>query len=82
MSHHHLEELCSGQDDRILLYIRWNYARLVVYLDHCPSSLVVENLLNVGYIARVMVDGKEMCLKAGDSKGEDVAQRELDCLCD
>ncbi|KAF5680547.1 kinase domain-containing protein [Fusarium denticulatum] len=41
---------------------------------------VVENLLNTGHIARVQVEGKEMCSKAGDSKGEDAAQRELDCL--
>ncbi|KAF5530164.1 kinase domain-containing protein [Fusarium phyllophilum] len=41
---------------------------------------VVENLLNAGYIARVQVEGKEMCSKAGDTKGEDAAQRELDCL--
>ncbi|KAI1026331.1 hypothetical protein LB503_012824 [Fusarium chuoi] len=41
---------------------------------------VVENLLNAGYIARVQVEGTEMCSKAGDSKGEDAAQRELDCL--
>ncbi|KAF9767661.1 hypothetical protein IL306_015138 [Fusarium sp. DS 682] len=41
---------------------------------------VAENLLNAGYIARVTVDGKEMCSKAGDSKGEDAAQRELGCL--
>ncbi|KAI1039460.1 hypothetical protein LB505_002622 [Fusarium chuoi] len=41
---------------------------------------VVEDLLNAGYIARVQVEGTEMCSKAGDSKGEDAAQRELDCL--
>ncbi|KAF5562055.1 kinase-like (PK-like) [Fusarium napiforme] len=41
---------------------------------------VVENLRNAGYIARVQVAGKEMCSKAGDSKGQDAAQRELDCL--
>ncbi|KAG5748479.1 hypothetical protein H9Q70_008855 [Fusarium xylarioides] len=41
---------------------------------------VIENFLNAGYIARVQVEGKEMCSKAGDSKGEDAAQRELNCL--
>ncbi|PNP85138.1 hypothetical protein FNYG_01526 [Fusarium nygamai] len=41
---------------------------------------IVENLLNAGYIARIQVAGKEMCSKAGDSKGQDAAQRELDCL--
>ncbi|UPK91703.1 hypothetical protein LCI18_002638 [Fusarium solani-melongenae] len=41
---------------------------------------VVENLVNQGYIARVMVEGKEMCSKAGDVRGEDAAQRELECL--
>ncbi|KAH7199544.1 hypothetical protein DER44DRAFT_829363 [Fusarium oxysporum] len=41
---------------------------------------VVKDLRNAGSIARVMVDGKEMCSKVGDSKGEDSAQRELDCL--
>lgn len=41
---------------------------------------VLENLFNEGYIARVMVEGKEMCSKAGNSKGDDAAQRELDCL--
>lgn len=41
---------------------------------------VLENLVNEGYIARVRAGGKEMCSKAGDSKGEDAAQRELDCL--
>ncbi|KAL5587174.1 hypothetical protein FOVSG1_012310 [Fusarium oxysporum f. sp. vasinfectum] len=41
---------------------------------------VVEDLRNAGSIARVMVDGKEMCSKVVDSKGEDSAQRELDCL--
>lgn len=41
---------------------------------------VLENLANNGYIARVEVDGQEMCSKAGDTKGENAAQRELDCL--
>lgn len=41
---------------------------------------VLENLANNGYIARVEVGGQEMCSKAGDSKGENAAQRELDCL--
>ncbi|KAM3516421.1 hypothetical protein NHJ13051_009931, partial [Beauveria bassiana] len=41
---------------------------------------VLENLANNGYIARVEVDGQEMCSKAGDIKGENAAQRELDCL--
>ncbi|KAF5966169.1 kinase domain-containing protein [Fusarium bulbicola] len=41
---------------------------------------VVESLILADYIARVQVEGKEMCSKAGDSKGEDAAQRELDCL--
>ncbi|EWZ87351.1 hypothetical protein NW765_013443 [Fusarium oxysporum] len=203
MSYHHLEELCSGQGDEISLYIRWNDARLLVYLNRCllnhvvppvensfidrynqacdsddieeagalsdeildavveagrdefdhlapPSASgetssqclhtllfpkeyyfsfrtlngkaevlrqdsgvkqdavlvgqsglpfhlnkdkdcnlpiystkdihVVEDLRNAGFIAHVMVDGKEMCSKVGDSKGEDSAQRELDCL--
>ncbi|CZR42605.1 uncharacterized protein FPRO_09908 [Fusarium proliferatum ET1] len=203
MSHHHLEELCSGIGDEISIYIRWNDARLIVYLNRSQTSTdvtsientfldryyeacnnddieeaealsdeildavveagrdtfdhlapppapgdtlsqdlhtllfpkeysfsfqdlngkaevvrkdsgarqdsillgqsgqpfhlkidkdcnlpvhstkeihVVENLLNAGYIARVQVEGKEMCSKAGDSKGEDAAQRELECL--
>ncbi|KAF5621987.1 kinase-like (PK-like) [Fusarium sp. NRRL 52700] len=203
MSHHHLEELCSGRGDEISLYIRWNDARLIVYLGHSPLSHVepavenyfierytqacdaddideaealsdeildaivgagrdmfdhlapppasgdtlsqdlhtllfpkeycfsfrtlngkaevvrkdssarqdsdllgqsgkpfhliidkdcnlptysakeihvIENILNAGHIARVQVRGKEMCSKAGDSKGEDAAQRELECL--
>lgn len=41
---------------------------------------VVEDLRNAGSVAHVMVDGKEMCSKVGHSKGEDSAQRELDCL--
>lgn len=41
---------------------------------------VVNSLLNQGYIAHVIAGGKEMCSKAGDTKGEDAAQRELDCL--
>ncbi|RKL46406.1 hypothetical protein BFJ70_g2898 [Fusarium oxysporum] len=41
---------------------------------------VVEDLRNAGSVAHVMVDGKEMCSKVGDSKAEDSAQRELDCL--
>ncbi|KAI1049835.1 hypothetical protein LB506_001910 [Fusarium annulatum] len=181
MSHHHLEELCSGIGDEISIYIRWNDARLVVYLNRSQTSTgvpsiensfldryneacdnddieeaealsdeildavveagrdtfdrlappsapgdalaqdlhtllfpkeqdsvllgqsgqlfhlnidkdcnlptystreihVVENLLNAGYIARVQVEGREMCSKAGDSKGEDAAQRELESL--
>lgn len=203
MSRHHLEELCSGIGDEISIYIRWNDARLVVYLNrsqtstgvpsienyfldryneacnnddieeaealsneildavvgagrdmfdrlapppvpgdplsqylhtllfpkeysfsfqvldgivevvqkdsgarqdsvllgqsgqpfhlnidkHCDMPTystgeihVVENLLNVGYIARLQVEGREMCSKAGDSKGEDAAQRELESL--
>jgi hypothetical protein len=41
---------------------------------------VLENLAYNGYIARVEVNGQEMCSKAGDTKGENAAQRELDCL--
>ncbi|KAL9566575.1 hypothetical protein ACKAV7_009490 [Fusarium commune] len=41
---------------------------------------VIEDLRNAGSIAHVIVDGKEMCLKAGGSKGEDAGQRELNCL--
>jgi hypothetical protein len=41
---------------------------------------VLERLMDRGYITRVAVDGQEMCSKAGDSKGQDAAQRELDCL--
>ncbi|KAJ2969292.1 hypothetical protein NQ176_g8741 [Zarea fungicola] len=41
---------------------------------------VLEDLASNGYIAHVQVDGKEMCSKAGDIKGENAAQRELDCL--
>ncbi|KAK7415189.1 hypothetical protein QQZ08_012417 [Neonectria magnoliae] len=41
---------------------------------------VLENILYNGYIARVAVDGKEMCSKAGDSKCPEAAQRELECL--
>ncbi|KAK7414162.1 hypothetical protein QQX98_006948 [Neonectria punicea] len=41
---------------------------------------VLENILYNGYIARVAVDGKEMCSKAGDNKGPEAAQRELECL--
>ncbi|KAF5629990.1 kinase-like (PK-like) [Fusarium tjaetaba] len=182
MSCHYLEELSGGRGDELSLYIRWNDARLVVTLNHCPLKLavppvensfidrytqacdaddieeaevlsdeildalvdagrdifnrlappppsgetllqdlhtllypkeyffsfqtmngkaevrrqdsgvkqrpvfstqeihVVENLRNAGYIACVQVAGKEMCSKAGDSKGQDAAQRELDCL--
>ncbi|RKK56575.1 hypothetical protein BFJ67_g3859 [Fusarium oxysporum f. sp. cepae] len=40
----------------------------------------VEDLRNAGFIAHVMVNGKKMCSKVGYSKGEDSAQRELDCL--
>ncbi len=35
---------------------------------------VLENLLNSGYIARVAVEGQEMCSKAGDSKGPEADQ--------
>ncbi|KAF5611235.1 kinase-like (PK-like) [Fusarium subglutinans] len=175
MSHHYLEELWSGLGDEISLYIRWNDARLIVYLSrsqtstdvpsidntfldrynetcnnddideaealsdeildavveagrdtfdrvapppapgHMPEDLltllfpkeysfsfqalngkaevhcnlpaystkeihVVESLILADYIALVQVEGKEMCSKAGDSKGEDATQRELDCL--
>ncbi|KAL2751939.1 hypothetical protein ACRALDRAFT_1083854 [Sodiomyces alcalophilus JCM 7366] len=41
---------------------------------------VLENILHNGYIARVAVDGSEICSKAGDSRGPEAAQRELDCL--
>jgi len=46
MSYHHLEELCSGQGDEISLYIRWNDARLLVYLNRCPLSHVVPPVEN------------------------------------
>ncbi|KAM0321440.1 hypothetical protein ACHAQA_010116 [Verticillium albo-atrum] len=41
---------------------------------------VLENILYNDYIARVAVEGKEMCSKAGDNKGPEAAQRELECL--
>lgn len=46
MSYHHLEELCSGQGDEISLYIRWNDARLLVYLNHCLLNHVVPPVEN------------------------------------
>lgn len=41
---------------------------------------VLKDLLGEGYIAHVMIEGREMCSKAGDNIGEDAAQRELDSL--
>ncbi|KAG7150104.1 hypothetical protein HYQ46_000966 [Verticillium longisporum] len=41
---------------------------------------VLEDILYNGYIARVAIEGKEMCSKAGDNKGREAAQRELECL--
>ncbi|KAF4438770.1 hypothetical protein FACUT_4660 [Fusarium acutatum] len=38
ISHRHLEELSGGRGDGISLYIRWNDARLVVSLNHCPYT--------------------------------------------
>ncbi|KAH7168451.1 hypothetical protein DER46DRAFT_623910 [Fusarium sp. MPI-SDFR-AT-0072] len=46
MSHHHLEELCSGQGDQIALYIRWNHSRLIFYLNRCQTSTTVPSIEN------------------------------------
>ncbi|KAI1018025.1 hypothetical protein LB504_003990 [Fusarium proliferatum] len=46
MSRHHLEELCSGIGDEISIYIRWNHARLVVYLNHSQTSTGVPPIEN------------------------------------
>lgn len=42
--------------------------------------IMLENLADNGHIARVEVNGQEMCCKAVGTQGKDAAQRELDCL--
>ncbi|CVK91279.1 uncharacterized protein FMAN_09422 [Fusarium mangiferae] len=46
MSRHHPEELCSGIGDGISIYIRWNDARLVVYLNRSQTSMGVSSIEN------------------------------------
>jgi hypothetical protein len=42
---------------------------------------VLETLVGQGYITRVLVEGREMCCKAGDEAFSRGIEREFDCLC-
>jgi hypothetical protein len=42
---------------------------------------VLETLVGQGYIAQVLVEGKEMCCKSGDDAFWQGIEREFDCLC-
>lgn len=76
MSLHHIEQIISGNGDRVSLYIRWNDARLIVYLDPSPSasSSTVENVFIERYNAASEIDDIEEAETLSDELLDTIVQ--------